>query len=351
MKTSKNLIERVASFENLYLAYLKARRGKANSTEVQRFNFNLEPELFRLQRELLDGSYETGNYRNFTIFEPKKRLISALPFRDRVAHHAICAVIEPVFEKTFVSDSYACRIGRGSHRAIRRLKGFLAGCRWNECVRAGVGAKAAEREQEPFVLKCDVSKYFASVDHEKLKRVIRKKIGCRRLLRVLDDVIDSFSPGIPIGNLTSQFFANIYLTELDYFVKQRLRVKRYVRYMDDFILVGGSKNALQEAKNEIAEFLRSLGLSLHKTKATVFPARVGVDFLGYVVRESHVVPRRKTVTRFLGRMKVKLRSYFRGEILFSKLAESFNSWEAYLSHSRGFLLEKSIYASYFGNVM
>ncbi len=354
MKTHKNLIGMVASFENLNRAYLKARKGKGRSDEALRFGYNLETELLLLQRELLDGTFCTGKYRNFTVFEPKRRMISALPFRDRVAHHAICASIEPIFERKFIPCSFACRNGKGTHKAVRTLKAFISsagGCRVNSSARGHCPSKSCGFSRPPYVLKCDIRKYFASVAHCALKKIIRKKIGCRALLAILDNIIDSFPRGIPIGNLTSQLFANIYLTELDHHITGTLAARRYLRYMDDFALVSNSKKWLHEAKGRITVFLGKLGLALHETKAAVFPAACGTPFLGYVILATHITPKRRTVMRFVQRMKAKIRGYDSGRLPFSKLLESFNSWEAYLSHSRSFLLKRSIYAAYFRNVM
>jgi len=348
MKTHKNLIGAVACFENLHRAYLKARKGKGRSDEALRFGYNLETELLRMQREILGGAFRTGTYRNFTVFEPKMRMISALPFRDRVVHHAICAIIEPIFERKFIHGSYACRIGKGTHKAVGKLKAFIssAGTACQGGSSGGCGAKA------PYVLKCDIRKYFASVDHGILKGLLRKKIGCRGLLAALDNIIDSFPQGIPIGNLTSQLFANIYLTELDHHITGTLRQRRYLRYMDDFVLVSCSKKGLHEAKRDISAFLgKKLRLALHGTKAVAFPSACGTPFLGYVVRATHITPKRRTVMRFVQGAKAKIRGYDGGRLPFSKLLESFNSWEAYLSHSRSFLLRQSICANNFRNVM
>jgi len=348
MKTHKNLIGAVACFENLHRAYLKARKGKGRSDEALRFGYNLETELLRMQREILGGAFRTGTYRNFTVFEPKMRMISALPFRDRVVHHAICAIIEPIFERKFIHGSYACRIGKGTHKAVGKLKAFIssAGVACQGGSSDGCGAKA------PYVLKCDIRKYFASVDHGILKGLLRKKIGCRALLAALDNIIDSFPQGIPIGNLTSQLFANIYLTELDHHITGTLRQRRYLRYMDDFVLVSCSKKGLHETKRDISAFLgKKLRLALHGTKAVAFPSACGTPFLGYVVRATHITPKRRTVMRFVQGAKAKIRGYDGGRLPFSKLLESFNSWEAYLSHSRSFLLKRSICANNFRNVM
>lgn len=347
MKTYKNLFEKVCSYETLYNSYLKARRGKKKFPEVIRFNYNLEDELSKLQSELQNQTFKTGKYRHFIIFEPKERKISALPFRDRIVHHAVHSVIEPIFDKKFIYDSYACRKRKGTHAGADRLQKFIR-----------------EADNNYYVLKCDVSKYFPSVNHEVLKKIIRKKIADKKLLWLLDNIIDSTEKGIPIGNLTSQLFANIYLNELDEFVKYELKIKYphkyrdktgwgtlyYIRYMDDFIILHESKQELQELKEEIRLFLVSIKLTLHPKKANISPVRLGIDFLGYRIFNNYRLVRKSTVKRFLKNVKGKIKNYDLEFMSFDKLMESFNSWEAYMAHANSYRLKQSLYSSYFKNV-
>lgn len=334
MKTHKNLFQEVCKYENLYNAYLKARRCKNDVAEVLKFTYNLERELLKLQHELRKQTYRTGEYRHFIIFEPKERKISALPFRDRIVHHAICNIIEPIFEKCFIYDSYACREGKGTHAGANRIQKFIR----------KVGS-------DYYVLKFDVSKYFPSVDHEILKQIIRRKIADRKLLGLLDSIIDSAEKGIPIGNLTSQLFANIYLNKLDEYIKYELKIKYYIRYMDDFVILHESKQYLHKTKEEIRLFLASMRLTLHPKKVNVFPLTLGVDFLGYRIFNNHRLVRKSTVKRFLKNVKRKIKKYDSGIINFDKLMESFNSWEAYMSHGNSCNLKKSLYQRYFKNVI
>jgi len=335
MKTQKNLFERVCSFENLYESYLKARRGKNDSGEVLKFTYCLENNLIALQKELQSQTYRTGKYRHFTVFEPKKREISALPFRDRVVHHAVCGIIEPIFEETFIFDSYACRKGKGTHAGANRMQSFLR-----------------KNAKDSFALKCDIKHYFPSVDHKTLKKMLRDKIADKKLLALLDHLVDSSGgeKGIPIGNLTSQLFANVYLNKLDRFVKQKLKAKHYIRYMDDFIMLSNSKKQLQCWKGQIMQFLHSIKLEFSKKKTNVFPISTGVDFLGYMLFAFHRLIRKSTVKRFLQGIKAKIRHYISKEISFEKLMESFTSWEVYLGHGNSHALKKSIYRSCFKNV-
>ncbi len=342
MKTHKNLFQEVCEFENLYNAYLKARRGKNNSAEVLKFNYNLENELLKLQCELRSQTYKTGKYRHFIILEPKERKISALPFRDRVVHHAICTVIEIIFEKKFIYDSYACRKGKGTHAGADRIQKFI------------------RKANNYYVLKCDVSKYFPSVNHEILKKLIREKIADKKLLQLLDKIVDSseeqniqssLQKGIPIGNLTSQLFANIYLNKLDEYVKYELKINYYLRYMDDFVIMHESKIYLHEVKEKIIFFFASMKLTLHPKKANIFPVALGIDFLGYRIFNNHRLVRKSTVKRFIKSVKGKIKKYNHRNINFDKLMESFNSWEAYMDQGNSYNLKKSLNEEYFKNVM
>jgi retron-type reverse transcriptase len=323
MKTCKNLFENIISLENLYNAYIKARRGKSERKEVLKFTYNLEKELFKLQNQLINGEYKIGKYRRFIIFEPKKREISALPFRDRVVQHAICNIIEPIFEKKFIHDSYACRKGKGSHAGLKRLRKFLI-------------------KGDFYILKCDIKSYFPSINHEVLKKILKKTIADLRLIKILDEIIDSSEKGLPIGNLTSQLFANIYLNELDYFVKHELKIKLYIRYMDDFIILHENKEILCKIKEDIIKFLCSLRLEMHETKARIFPHEMGIDFLGYVVFGNYMKARKRTVKRGMKKLKNKMKKYDKEVITFDKLMESINSFDAYLNHADTHSLKKNL---------
>jgi len=247
MKSYKHLFEKIASFENLLFAAKQAQKGKKMKHNVSEFNFGLEGEILKLQEELRSQAYMPGKYRHFYVNDPKRRLISAAPYRDRVVHHAFCNVIEPLFDRTFIYDSYACRAGKGTHKAINRCQRF---------VRAN-----------KYVLQCDIRKYFPSVNYRILLSIITRKIRDKKVMWLAELIINSVScltservgglaglpayrhtglqanpqTGIPIGNLTSQFFANLYLNELDYFVKFDLGEKHYLRYMDDFLIFSKNK--------------------------------------------------------------------------------------------------------------
>lgn len=230
MKRVGGFFERIVGFDNLLLAQRRAARGKRCRTSVARFEFHLEHELFELQDELMTGSYQPGEFFTFEVRDPKRRAICAAPFRDRVVHHALCHVLEPHFERRAIFDSYACRLGKGTHAAIARARQFA--------------------RRHPYFLKCDVRKFFASVDHGVLFGLLERLFKERPLLDLLARIINHAPPdsapgkGLPIGNLTSQHFANLYLGELDHFLKDQLHIKGYLRYMDDFLLFAEDKPSL-----------------------------------------------------------------------------------------------------------
>lgn len=249
----------------------------------------LEGSLFRLQEELLCESYRHGEYRPFTVFDPKKRHIHKASVRDRVVHQAIVNVIEPLFERRFIFDSYSCRVGKGTHAAVRRLRKFLSSVSRNDT-------------RTVYVLKCDVRKFFASVDHDILIDLLRRSVKDRYAIRLIRNVIGSFETvsgkGLPLGNLTSQLFANVYLHELDRFMKHDLRVKRYLRYCDDFVIVDRSRRRLEALLRLISAFTQErLALELHPDKISVRTWSQGIDFLGYVLLPHCTILRTKTARR------------------------------------------------------
>jgi retron-type reverse transcriptase len=309
---------------------------------VEAFAFHLESELLKLQQELSSETYVPGPYRQFHVYESKKRLISAAPFRDRVVHHAICNVIEPIFEATFIYDSYACRVGKGTHAAVRRFREFL--------------------KESRYVLKCDVARYFPSIDHQILLELLGRKIADERVIQLLsviikhsplekhepvwfpgDDLLAPLRPhGLPIGNQTSQFFANVYLNPFDHFVKEILREKYYLRYVDDFLVLGNDKTRLHEVKVAIKEFLLGLWLRLHENKTQLFPATEGTDFLGYRIFPTHLRVRKSNVHRFKRRLKRLQSAYSSGEITLEDVENSVRSWLAHATHADSYQLRRQL---------
>lgn len=346
MKTWNNLFARITSFENLLLAARRARQGKRLKPGTATFDLELEGNLLRLQEELQSHTWQPGGYFTFEIYEPKKRLISAAPYRDRVVHHALCNVIEPLFDQIFIHDSYANRQDKGTHRAVDRLTQF---CRRNR-----------------YVLKCDIRKYFPSIDHEILCEQIARKIKDQETLWLARCIIDSSNPqepvcdyfpgddlftphtrrkGLPIGNLTSQFFANIYLNGFDHFVKESLGCHCYIRYVDDFVVLAEDKGFLHGVKEAMGGYLERLRLRLHPTKCQVFPVTQGIDFLGYRVYPDHRRLRRENAVYFRRRLKHLQKDYRDGRIDLERVSRSIQSWVAHVSHADTYGLRRAVLES------
>lgn len=344
MKRVGQLYPGICSFESLLAAAHRARKGKRYKTGCREFFLDLEKELLRLQRELKDQSYRPGPYRTFKIYEGKERMISAAPFRDRVVHHALVAALEPIFEPGFIYDSYANRVGKGTHKAIDRFTQFA--------------------RKRKYVLKCDVKKFFPNVDHRVLFKVIARKIKDPQVMRLVSVILQSwesrqapspyfpdddlFTPlerprGLPIGNLTSHFWANVYLNPLDHFVKESLGCKHYIRYMDDFVLFHDQKETLWLWRKDIIGFLQTLRLRLHDNRAQVWPVECGSDFLGFVIWPDHRRLRGVNVRRFRRRLHRQAEAYREGSIGLPEVNASVQSWLAHAGHADSHGLRKTIF--------
>lgn len=335
-KTYNNLFPLVYDFESLHTAYLRARKGKREHKEVLLFSQNLETNLIELQNELIWGTYKTGEYRKFFVYEPKQRLVAALPFRDRVVQHSLVAAIEPIWERRFIHDSYACRVGKGTHAGADRAQNFL---------------RAVQRRYgRVFVLKADISKYFPSIDHAIMKRLLAKRIACTRTLHLLFGIIDSWEDapgrGLPIGNLTSQLMANIYLHELDEFVKYQLRERHYARYMDDFVIIHHNKAHLHRQRCIIEAFLSDhLRLETNR-KTQVFPIGVrrgrALDFLGYRIWPTHRRLRVGSVRRMRAKLRVFVAAMQRGRLEADRARATIRSWVAHTLHADAYRIRRKL---------
>ncbi len=291
----ENSFETICSFQNLELAYRKARKGKRNRPEIAAFELHAESNLLSLKRELESGCYQPRPLRAFVIRDPKTRRISASAFRDRVVHHALCNVIAPLFERSFIHDSYANRKDFGTHKALIRFDAFKR--------RASCNGRLVPNAKYPqmvswFCLKADISRYFASSDHELLISFLGRKIKDQQTLHLIRIILEAASPtgkGLPLGNLASQFFANAYLSQLDDFVKHQLRAQFYIRYVDDFVILHRSGTVLEKWKEEIRSYLVSLGLVLHPGKSAVKPLHTGAPLLGFRVFPYHRLLKKNTV--------------------------------------------------------
>jgi len=334
MKPHDDLYPQVWDWDNLFLAYRKASKGKRGKPPAAGFEYHLEDNLVRLQNELQDKSYCPGAYVSFYIHEPKRRLISAAPFRDRVVHHCLCNVIEPIFERRFIFDSYANRVGKGIHRALDRCQQF------------------ARRNR--YVLQCDVRQFFPAIDHailwDTLGRVIADEDVMWLVDRILasgvgvlseeydmvyfpgDDLLAAHRPrGLPIGNLTSQFWANCYLDSFDHFVKRELRCKAYLRYVDDSLLFSDDKRQLWAWREATIERMANRRLTIHEERAQVRPVTEGIPFLGFVVfRHRRRLKRRKGIA-YGRRLRALAEQYADGEISLEQVTASVQGW---VNHAR-----------------
>ena len=319
----------VTTWENLYRAYRKAAKGKRGRGPAAAFEYRLEDNLIWLQDELRSEGYRPGSYVNFYIHEPKKRLISAAPFRDRVVHHALCNVIEPAFERSFIHHSYANRVGKGTHRALDQCQQWMAGHR--------------------YVLPCDLKQFFPSIDHSILQRSLNRRIqdgSIRRLIAKIlaggadvlgeeydmvyfpgDDLFAVNRPrGLPIGNLTSQFWANCYLNEFDHFITRQLGCGAYLRYVDDFLLFGDDKATLWQWRAAIVQRLARLRLTLHESQAQVRPTMDGLRFLGFVIYPDHRRLLRRKGIHFRRRLRSMVQAYGRKEVNRDQITRSVQGW-------------------------
>jgi len=319
---NKRLIEQIINWDNLLEAHRLARRGKRDRYEVAAFESQLWEELGALQMEMLWGTYRPGPYRAFLVYEPKRREILAAPYRDRVAQHAICNICGPIWDRSMIDDTYACRTGKGTHAGADRVQGWLRG------MEAAGGA---------WVLKMDLSKYFASINHALAKSVIRDKIQCPDTLRLLDHIIESTAGdeqhpcGIPVGNLTSQWTANLVGNRIDQWAKRDLGARRYVRYMDDMVVIVRTKAEALAARDAFAEKIDSMGFSF--SKYSVLPAGRGVNFLGYRIWAHKRLLRRDSVRRMKRNVKAMAWEYRHGKIELASVRQRIRSWVGHASHA------------------
>jgi RNA-directed DNA polymerase len=347
VKTVDNLYQDIVAFENLYLAYRKAAKGKRGQPNVAAFEFDLEANLFQLQSELRDKRYRPGPYHSFRIYDPKPRLISAAPFRDRVVHHALCNVIEPIFERTFIGDSYANRVGKGTHAALDRCQTFARRYR--------------------YVLQCDIRQFFPSLDLDILRAILARKIADKDVMWLVDRILESgagiltdeyqviYFPGddlfaavrvrgLPIGNLTSQFWANVYLNELDQFVKRELHCSAHLRYVDDFLLFHDSKRQLWDWKDAVRDFLADRRLTLHERESTVYPVTNGIPFLGFRIYPTHRRLKRRNGVAFARRFHRWREAIGRGDMGLEELHRRVQGWVAHAAHGDTRALRRSLLA-------
>ncbi|MBM3206677.1 MAG: hypothetical protein FJZ43_03595 [Candidatus Staskawiczbacteria bacterium] len=315
--------EDIISLENLLLAWKEFVKGKRKKKDVQTFKFNLMGNILSLHQDLINGTYCHGNYHEFRIADPKPRIIHKATVRDRLLHHAIYRILYPFFDRTFSADSYSCRVNKGTHRAINQFRAYAYAASKNDT-------------QTCWILKCDIKKFFHSIDQQILIGILQEYISDRRIINLLTEVIQSFNSGeldkgLPLGNLTSQLFCNIYMNQFDQFVKHQLKAKYYIRYADDFVILSENKHELEDAVPKIKSFLfEGLQLILHPNKISIKTLLSGVDFLGWVHFFDHRVLRAVTKRRILKKVQN------------NSSQQSLNSYLGMLSHGNANKIKRQL---------
>ncbi|MEM7119142.1 MAG: RNA-directed DNA polymerase [Chloroflexota bacterium] len=327
------MFTKLTSWNNLLNAYRRASLGKRHKPPAAAFEYRLEENLYQLQNELRQQTYQPGTYHSFFIHDPKKRLISAAPFRDRVVHHALCSLIEPRWERSFIADSYANRVGKGTHRARSQAQQFA--------------------RRFAYVLPCDIRQFFPSIDHAILRQQLAQKIKDEQVLWLADRILNSGkevlteqyqmvyfvgddlfaatrSRGLPIGNLTSQFWANVYLNPFDHFVKRRLRCRGYVRYVDDLLLFANDKKTLWQWHAAVRDKLASLRLTIHPGSHPR-PVSEGIPFLGFHIFPERMRLKRRKGIQYRRKFRQLLARYEAGEISLETVTQSVQGW---VNHTR-----------------
>ncbi len=321
MKTYKNLYQELCSEENIALAFKKAQKRKSRKLYVIEFKNNLDKNLKLLRLELLSEIYSPRPLRTFIIREPKTRKIKKSYFKDRIVHHAICNILEPIFEKRFIYDSFANRKGKGNLNAVKRFDKFKQKVSKNNT-------------RNCYVFKADIKHYFDEVNHNTLINILRGKIKDERLISLISKVLKNHSDtvGMPLGNMTSQFFANVYLNEIDQFVKHKLRVKYYIRYVDDFVILHNNKNTLEGYKESTNIFLKDrLQLETHPTKSKILLLKRGISFLGFrnffyhrLLRKANILNMKRRITQIAQRDYDSLCEYLEGWMSYANHADTYN---------------------------
>ncbi len=334
----QSLFHNIVSLSNLLKAWKEFKKCKNSKTDIAEFEFNLENNLFSLYQDLINKTYKPDPYQAFYVYDPKKRHIHKAVVRDRVLHQAIFRILYHIFDKHFIFDSYSSRLNKGTHKASKRLFRALR--------------KESKNWHTPvFALKCDIRKFFDSINHDILFSLIKKKITDSETLILLDQILKSFgkSPntGLPLGNVTSQLFANIYLNEFDQFMKHKLKVRYYFRYADDFVIIDRNKESLENYLSNIKLFLaENLKLELHPGKVFIRKLRQGIDFVGYVILPNVAVLRTKTKNRIFKKLKNAKSKLLEGKISQENFEQIKASYMGVLKHCKNKEIKRKIKFAY-----
>lgn len=331
MKVRHSIYPKLITKENIFRGYKEFLIGKKKKKDVILYDSLKEDNLNKLEEKLVNKTYLPGKYTQFYVRDPKTRIIHKASVEDRVVHHIVSTFLEQLFEPTFIYHSYACRKNKGTHKGVIALQKMAI-------------KESRNNTRACWVLKCDISKFFASINHKILIEILSRRIEDVNFLNLLEKIINSFysdktidlniKKGIPIGNLTSQLLSNVYLNKLDQFVKHKLKVKYYLRYADDFVFISSDRQYLLDLVIEIKEFLcNELDLELHPNKIVLRKFTSGVDFLGYIIFPKYILPRTKTKRRLLKKIKRKVKQFKNGEITKESLNQTIQSYYGFLIHA------------------
>jgi RNA-directed DNA polymerase len=345
MKTYTRLWEKLTSFDNLREAYENAKKRKSGNPSVKVFGEHWAFNLALLRLELLTKQYRPQPLTRFVLRDPKTRVIYKSQFRDRIIHHALVNVLQPIYEPQFIYDSHASRQGKGTTRALERYQLFL-----RRITHSGALQTNARNNNQVrgYALKCDIKHYFETVDHDMLLGILRRQIKDGDVLWLIKIILDHYptehpGKGMPLGNWTSQFFANVYLNELDQYIKQALRAKYYLRYVDDFIILAKSRQELENQLVSISIFVENLRLELHPTKCKIIPLSAGVSFLGFKIYYHYLIVRTRNKRKITMKLDKLLRRYERGTIDYASVLDTLEGWNAYALQGDTYRLRQRLY--------
>ena len=330
-KSIRNCFDDKLTFIKLLEAHKRAKKGKSNKYEVMLFESNLEVNIMNLYYDLKYNNYKLGKYKTFTIYEPKERIIKALPYRDRIVQQwYVEEFIKPFFIKRFIDDSYACINNKGTHKSVKKLQFYMR--------------KMNKLYGDYYILKCDIKKFFYNIDKDILFNILKKYISDKKVLNLTKIFIydNENNISIPIGNYTSQYYANILLNELDYYVKYELKIKYYNRFMDDFIFLLNNKNECKYILNKVNIFINNLNLKLNN-KTRYYRSSLGIDFCGYIIYENYVKVRKRCIKKIKRKVNKWNKLYKIDLLNYKKFLLSFNSFKAHIKHSNSYNLYNKIY--------
>ena len=328
-KTIKNVFVKKLDFILFIEAHNRAKKSKMSKKEVLKFELDLETNLINLMNKIKNGSYKVGKYRSFTVYEPKERLIKSLPYCDRIVHQwYVEEFIKPFIVPRFISDTYACIEGRGTHKAVFKLQEYM------RIMKKNWG--------KYYIVKCDIKKFFYNIDRNILFNILKKYFKDKKLLAFTHKIIfdNDETVSIPIGNYTSQYFANIYLNELDHYVKEKLKIKYYIRYMDDFIFLVKTKEEAKYYKDCVENFVNNrLNLELNP-KSKYFPNYLGIEFCGYKIYETHLLLKRRCKLKIKKNINKWNKLYLEDRLDSNKVMMCWNSWVAHSEKACNYNLKK-----------